>query len=134
MDPKKKFGQTLKAEREKLSKSLKDIAQETSIKLAYLEAVEEGTLDTLIAATYARGFTKQYANFLGLNGEHLLREEKFSFLGADEKSHFAYGISAIEKRGADMPSGRLWTYVLWAVLGLTLFSAIWYAIKHFGWF
>ena len=132
MDPKKKFGQTLKAQREKLSKSLLDIEGETSIRLDYLKAIEEGTLDTLISATYARGFTKQYANFLGLDGERLLREEKLFFLGSGKKPHFAYGISTVESRSSEMPSSRLWTYVLWAVLGVTLFSIVWYVSKHFG--
>lgn len=134
MDSKKKFGQTLREHREKLSKSLIDIENETSIKLSYLEAIEGGRLDKIVAPVYARGFTKQYANFLGLDGERLLREEQIFFKGPDNKPYFSYGISTVETRGSQMPSSQLWTYVMRAVLGMTLFSIFWYLSRHFGWF
>ena len=53
----------------------------------------------LISHIYARGFVIQYANFLGLDGEELIKENEKLFEGATNQD-FAYGIGTLEPRGS----------------------------------
>lgn len=51
--------------------SLETIAAKTLIPLRLLKAIEEGDLEALPEAIYIRGFIKQFADFLDLNGSEL---------------------------------------------------------------
>ena len=55
---------------------LEDVAAELRIRLTYLQAIEDGRLDDLPGTTYATGFLRAYADFLGLDGEDLVRQFK----------------------------------------------------------
>lgn len=68
------IGDTLRREREKQKFSLKDVEQGTSIRSVYIDAIEKGEYDKLPGEVYAKGFIKNYANFLNLNGEELVRQ------------------------------------------------------------
>ena len=68
------IGNTLRKEREKQKLSLKDIEQATSIRTVYIDALEKGEYDKLPGEVYAKGFIKNYGNFLNLNGEELVRQ------------------------------------------------------------
>lgn len=72
----KSIGEIFRHRREDLGVSLKDIESETSIRVPYLQAIEEGNIDQLISPAYARGFIKQYANYLGLDGDRIVREHR----------------------------------------------------------
>ncbi len=67
-------GDILKAARERNRLTVKDIEQATSIRSTYIEAIEKGDYDKLPGEVYAKGFIKNYANFLKLDGESLVRE------------------------------------------------------------
>lgn len=67
-------GEILRRERERKNLTVKDIEEGTSIRSAYIEALENGEISKLPGEVYARGFLKNYANFLGLDAESLLRE------------------------------------------------------------
>ena len=64
-----RLAELLKNEREKLGKSLDEIAKHTKIKKKYLEAIEKGDLDSFPASIYLKGYVKAYAKYLGLNHE-----------------------------------------------------------------
>lgn len=68
------IGDILKKEREKQKLSLQDVEQGTSIRAVYLEALENGEYDKLPGEVYAKGFIKNYGNFLELNGEELVKK------------------------------------------------------------
>lgn len=61
------IGGLLRATRQKLGEDLKSAARVTKIRAEYLEALEEGKIDKLPGRTYAIGFLKTYADFLGLD-------------------------------------------------------------------
>lgn len=67
-------GEILRRERERKNLTVKDIEEGTSIRSVYIEALENGEISKLPGEVYARGFLKNYANFLGLDAESLLRE------------------------------------------------------------
>lgn len=68
------IGDTLRAEREKQKLSIQDIEKGTSIRSVYIEALENGEYDKLPGEVYAKGFVKNYGNFLNLDGEELVRQ------------------------------------------------------------
>ena len=69
-----RIGETLRRERERQGLSFEQVAAELRIRPHYLRMLEEGRLDALPGAAYARGFVREYANFLGLDGDALGRE------------------------------------------------------------
>jgi cytoskeleton protein RodZ len=61
-------GGLLRATRLRLGEDLKSAARVTKIKAEYLECLEDGKIDTLPGRTYAIGFVRTYAEYLGLDG------------------------------------------------------------------
>jgi len=64
-------GELLRRERERQGLALTDIAEQTRIKKRYLEALERDDFDSLPGRFFARSFTTQYAERLGVNGAEL---------------------------------------------------------------
>ena len=65
------LGQRLKALRLEREISLEEIAETTHIRLAYLQAIEEGDLENLPSPVQMRGFIRLYAATLGVEFEDL---------------------------------------------------------------
>src|SRR5512135_1067269 len=65
------IGSQLRAAREANGLTLEQAFKATRIKFSYLEAVEANQFDALPGPVQARGFVRSYANFLGLDGEHV---------------------------------------------------------------
>lgn len=66
------LGDILRAEREKQGASFKDVEKATSIRALYIQAIEEGNYSILPGEVYLKGFIRNYANFLGLNGQEMV--------------------------------------------------------------
>jgi cytoskeletal protein RodZ len=94
----KRIGEILREKRRELNLSLKEAENATSIRMGHLKAIEEGDISQLISSVYAQGFVRQYATFLGFDGEAIVREypELFAPMG---KQEFSYGIGTMEVRG-----------------------------------
>lgn len=67
-------GDILRREREKQGLTIADVAEETSIRSVYLEAIEGGNYDTLPGDVYTRGFIRNYSKFLQIDGDSLLEQ------------------------------------------------------------
>lgn len=67
-------GYTLRQERERQNLSINDIEEGTSIRSAYIEAIENGEYDKLPGKVYTKGFIKNYAKFLGLDADTVAKE------------------------------------------------------------
>lgn len=63
------IGKRLKQAREQKGITLKEAAQATYIRLHYLEALENGDLDSMPSHAQARGFLRTYARYLGFEGD-----------------------------------------------------------------
>ena len=68
------IGEQLRRAREAKGLSLDDVASRTRIPIRHLQNIEREEWDALPAATYAVGFTRNYANAVGLDGATLARE------------------------------------------------------------
>ena len=72
----RRVGDVLQERREDLGLDLDEIGAMLRIKPAYLSALEQGRSDDLPGPTYAIGFIRAYADFLGLNTELVLARFK----------------------------------------------------------
>ncbi len=68
------IGAVLRRARAERGLSLEEVEAATKIRVRYLDGLEREDYDVLPAAVYVRGFMKSYADFLGLDGEELIRE------------------------------------------------------------
>jgi cytoskeletal protein RodZ len=127
----KNVGEQLRQKRKEMNLSLKEAENSTSIRIVYLQALEEGEMNKLISPVYAQGFFKQYASFLGLDGEQIIRENPTLF-ARPVSQEFAYGIGTLEVRGNPGAGIKWFPNFLW-ILGFLLVLVIaWYAAHFLG--
>lgn len=130
LDEMKEIGDTFKKRRKELNLSLKEVENATSIRMAYLQSIEEGEVGKLISPIYAQGFVKQYANFLGVDGEAIIREHPEIFT-RKENQDFAYGIGTLEMRGNPGANLKWIPSVVWIIAFAGLFGIAWYFARFF---
>ena len=68
------IGDKLRKAREKKGLTIKDVENGTSIRSLYIEAIERGDWETLPGDVYAKGFVRNLANFLKLDGDACVAE------------------------------------------------------------
>lgn len=68
------LGRKLKEAREGMGLSLRDVEEATKIRKKYLQALENENFEEIPGRTYAKGFVKNYSNFLQLDTKDLLDE------------------------------------------------------------
>jgi len=65
-------GELLRNEREKKGLSIKEIENAISIRTIYINAIEEGNYKLVPGEVYLKGFIRNYANYLNLNGQEMV--------------------------------------------------------------
>ena len=128
----KELGLLLKAKREGLHLTLKEIENGTSIRSGYLDAIEEGKIAQFVSGVYAQGFTKQYAAFLGVDPDELMRAFPEAFRPSLEKHEFSYGIGTLEARSHVGGSSKWTSNLLWGLGILATLLLAGYLAKTFG--
>lgn len=73
------LGTVLRKEREKQGRTLKEVSDALNIKTAYLEALEKDSYDDIPGVVFVKGFTRNYGNYLGLDGAALVQQYKGAF-------------------------------------------------------
>lgn len=68
------IGPALEKARRQHGLSLEEVEQATKIRKRYLQGLENDDYGVLPDAVYVQGFVKTYANYLGLDGDHLAEE------------------------------------------------------------
>lgn len=124
------LGQFLRTLRSDRGVSLEQVEQDLSIRVHHLEAMEEGQFETLISPVYARGFVKQYAVYLGLDGDQFIREHR-EILPKPNRQEFNYGIGTLEARGAPNESVRWVPYMLTLAASIGLLIAAYIVARKF---
>lgn len=66
------IGEELQRERKQKGLSLSDVEQVLHIREWYLKALEEEDFDAIPGRVYTKGFIRNYANFLGLDGARMV--------------------------------------------------------------
>lgn len=114
-------GQSLMTARELLGKEIGEVAAQLRIRQPFLQALEDGRHKDLPGGTYAVGFLRTYAEFLGLDGEEMVRRFRAEAAGdLDARSELLFPSPVSEGR---IPGG--------AVLFLGLIFA---GIAYGGWY
>lgn len=113
--------------RKELKLTLKDVESATSIRTMYLEAIEAGQMDKLISPIYAQGFVRQYAAFLGLDGDRIITENPEIFR-RPLNQEFSFGIGTLETRnhpgaGVKAVPSFWWVLAFGMLLGSAYFLA-----------
>lgn len=124
----------LKQKRKELNHSLRDVENATSIRSTYLQALEEGEMGKLISPVYAQGFFRQYATFLGLDGDLLVRENGALFHPHHHSpaQDFVYGIGTLEGRGNPGANVKWFPNALWILTFVAILVAAWHFARYMG--
>ncbi len=77
------IGYSLRTARERQGIGLPEAELATKIRAKYIRALEEEDFEALPADTYARGFLRSYADYLGLDGEIYVDEYASRFHNAE---------------------------------------------------
>ncbi|MEO1092238.1 MAG: RodZ domain-containing protein [Pseudomonadota bacterium] len=70
----RQVGGLLRETREDRGMDVRDVAEVLRIKVAYLEGLEDGDLSRISGRTYALGFLRSYADYLGFDGDAIVEE------------------------------------------------------------
>ena len=92
------IGDLLRRERERQNLSIKDIEKATSIRALYIDAIEKGEYKTLPGEVYAKGFVRNYANYLKLNANEIVNAFNEEMHPQEELHAAAESSSAEEAR------------------------------------
>lgn len=128
----KKMGEKFRSKREEMSLTLKEVENATSIRMVYLQAIEEGRIDHFLSNVYALGFIRQYAGFLGFETDKLIKEFPDALRLPPERQDFAYGIGTLEMRGSPHGGVRWLPNLVWGVLFILVAICAWYFAKFVG--
>jgi cytoskeleton protein RodZ len=94
-------GETLRNAREARGLEIEAISQAIHIRPVQLKAIEENDVDSLPGMTYAVGFVRSYANFLGLNGAEIVHRFKAEQGHSPAPSNLAFPEPIVESRVPD---------------------------------
>lgn len=125
----KNLGDMFKQRRNEMNVSLKEAENATSIRMSYLQSIEEGEVNKLISPIYAQGFVRQYAAFLGIDGEKVISEHPEIF-SPPEAQEFCYGIGTLERRGNPGAGVKWFPNAIWTTISILVFVAAFYLAKY----
>ena len=127
----KSIGELLRQKRKELNLSLKEAEHATSIRIVDLQAIEDGEMQKLISPVYAQGFFRQYASFLGIDGEQIVRDNPGMFSRA-ESQQFDYGIGTLEGRGNPGSGVKWFPNAMWILAFVIILLLAWYFARLVG--
>lgn len=114
------IGQALTEAREAAGLNLDDVAAQLRIRREFLAALEEGRPDALPGVTYAIGYVRTYAAFLGLDVEKAVTRFKQEAAGLDQRTQLVFPSPA--------PEGRV------PGVGLMFASVLLAGLAYGGWY
>lgn len=120
------LGKSLQEKRKERNISLKEAENATSIRMNYLLAIEEGEPQKLISPIYAQGFIRQYATYLGIEVDEIIRRNPDLFRPS-KPQEFTYGIGTLETRTSPARDVKWMPNVVWALGFVLMLVLAWYA-------
>lgn len=114
------IGRALTEAREAAGLALDDVAAQLRIRREFLAALEDGRPDALPGVTYAIGYVRTYAAFLGLDVEQAVTSFKAEAAGLDKRTELVFPSPA--------PEGRV------PGLGLMFASVLLAGVAYGGWY
>ena len=117
---------TLIRARQQLGQDLRSIAEVLCIRYSYLDAIERGQYENLPGPTYAVGFMRSYADYLGLDGDQIVDRFKHEVEGIDSQTKLHFPTPAPEGK---MPGGAVF---LVAALLFAGAYGVWFYLSNQG--
>lgn len=117
--PLETIGQDLRAARLRRGDDLASVSKVLNIRKNHLEALEEDRLEALPGRTYAIGFVRAYAEYLGLDAVQSVERFKREIAGRDEQQQPSVFSAPQDER--QLPHG--WVIIAVVVLGLVVYGA-----------
>lgn len=124
--PSRTVGERLRNAREDLGLELRQVSETLRIRYAHLRALEEGDLRELPGQTYAVGFVRTYADYLGLDSREMVERYKEEMSGIPRSTQLVFPTPKPEGK---IPGGAL---VLISLLLVGLAYGGWYAFNEYG--
>lgn len=118
--PRESVGQLLRMTRASHGVDLPHVAEALRIRLAFLQAIEDGRNQDLPGPTYAVGFVRAYADYLGLDGEEIVRRYKAETSIVPRKADLEFPTPVNE---GGIPTGAM--LLMAALLGAGIYGG-WY--------
>lgn len=128
----KNVGLECRAKRFERNISTKEVENCTSIRSAFIEAIEEGKLKSELANIYAIGFMRQYIDFLGMDSEQIENKYPQAFEALEVSHQFHYGIGTLEMRTKTLKGKWRRGSIIWLIWGLGAFLLLLYFFKKVG--
>jgi cytoskeletal protein RodZ len=101
--------------------SLETVEKATKIRVRFLEAIEADTYEGLPSLSYAKGFIKNYSDFLGLDSRRVLAFFRRQNTDAPKSSILPKGVSEPLNRSTfQLTPGRFVTVLVGGLVGLFL--------------
>jgi len=119
--PLETVGQDLRAARLRRGDDLATVSGVLKIRKDHLEALEEDRLDALPGRTYAVGFVRSYADYLGLDAAHCVERFKAEIAGRSDADHIPQVQLIDEDDHRRLPQG--WKIVAGVVVLLMIYGA-----------
>lgn len=129
----KKVGEVLREERERQRRQLTEIAQQTKIRVEFLQAIEENNFSVLPPSAFVRGFLQNYAHILGLDDSTILALFRRDFKVGERGKVIPreYLKTLHRRRTLFTPSFVTMTFAGIIVVGIILFAAMqWYRLRQ----
>lgn len=104
-----KVGAILRAARQEKGITLREVEEATKIRLRYLDALEKGDYDQIPGRVYALGFVRNYARFLGLDAQALIKQFKEEY--PPEEDNYQTEESSLASTGLTTRKRARWLLV-----------------------
>jgi cytoskeleton protein RodZ len=111
----REVGAQLREVRLQRGEDLDDVAQQLRIRSSYLFGIEQGDLSGMPGRTYALGFLRTYADYLGFDGEDLIARIKSTVEDLTDQTRLRVRAPAPENR---LPTTPILVMSLAAVAGI----------------
>ncbi len=118
------IGALLCATRMRTGGDLQEIAKILRIRYGYLVAIEDGRHEDLPGSAYSIGFVRAYADYLGLDGNEVVRRLREETDGTVTKTRFEFPIPSTE---SGLPNGGLLAIAV--TMGMVVYGA-WYTMTN----
>ncbi|MEX1306273.1 MAG: RodZ domain-containing protein [Rhodovibrionaceae bacterium] len=123
-EPRESVSEVLLRAREDYGQDLRSVSDSLRIRYIYLLAIEEGRFDALPGATYAVGFVRTYADYLGLDAPEIVRRFKAEVEGLERRTQLVFPVPKPEGK---IPGGAI---VLISLLLVGLAYGGWYVLSQ----
>ena len=99
----REVGVQLRQARVARGEQIEDVAENLRIRPSYLRGLEQGDLSVMPGRTYALGFLRSYATYLGFDGDDLIAQIRSSVAGLTSGAHLHGRTPLAESRLPKLP-------------------------------